>query len=104
MENSTPRVSVVIPAYNQAKYLGDAIQSVLSQTYRDFEIIVVDDGSTDDTPLVVSQLGGNLHYIRQTNQGLAGARNTGIRNAKGSYIALLDSDDIWLPEFLQKIL
>jgi glycosyltransferase involved in cell wall biosynthesis len=81
--NRTPQVSVIIPAYNQAQYLKDAIQSVLSQTYQDFEIIVIDDGSTDNTPLIVSQFGNCLRYIRQDNQGLGGARNTGIRAAEG---------------------
>ena len=104
MKNITPRVSVVIPAYNQAEYLGDAIRSVLSQTYQDFEIIVVDDGSTDNTPLVANEFSDNIRYIRQENKGLAGARNTGIRNAKSTYIALIDSDDIWLPNFLQKMM
>jgi glycosyltransferase involved in cell wall biosynthesis len=104
MKNSNPRVSVVIPAYNQAEYLGDAIQSVLSQTYQDFEIIVIDDGSTDKTPLVANEFSENVCYIRQENKGLAGARNTGIQNAKGTYIALIDSDDIWLPIFLQKMM
>ena len=104
MENRKPHVSVIIPAYNQAKYLGEAIQSVLSQTYLDYEIIVVDDGSTDNTPLVASQFGNNIRYIRQNNEGLGGARNTGIRNANGVYIALLDSDDLWLPDFLESMM
>lgn len=102
------QVSVVIPAYNQAHFLADAMRSVLAQTYTDFELILVDDGSTDDTPAVARQFNGllpnRLHYIRQTNQGLAGARNTGIRSAAGEFVALLDSDDQWLPDYLKKML
>lgn len=97
----TPRVSVIIPAYNQARYLKQAIDSVLAQTYRDFEIIVVDDGSTDDTAAIAAAYGGQIHYIYQENRGLAGARNTGIRAAQGELIGLLDSDDIWLPNYLK---
>jgi glycosyltransferase involved in cell wall biosynthesis len=99
-----PTVSVVIPAYNQAQYLTEAIQSVLAQTYRDFEIIVVDDGSTDDTPIVAKQFSDAVRYVRQDNQGLAGARNTGIHQAQGKYIGLLDSDDQWLPAFLETMM
>ena len=99
-----PTVSVVIPVYNQAQYLTSAIQSVLAQTYRDFEIIVVDDGSTDDTPYVAQQSGDAIRYIRQENQGQAAARNAGIRQAQGEYIALLDSDDQWLPTYLETML
>jgi glycosyltransferase involved in cell wall biosynthesis len=96
----TPTVSVIIPAYNQGRYLGAAIESALAQTYRNFEILVIDDGSTDDTRAVADQFGDRLRYIRQNNQGLAAARNTGIRSAAGQYIALLDSDDEWLPTYL----
>ncbi len=96
-----PHVSVIIPAYNQAQYLGDAIQSVLDQSYNDYEIIVIDDGSTDSTPAVAAQFSEQIRYIRQENQGLAGARNTGIRAARGKLIGLLDSDDQWLPTFLE---
>jgi glycosyltransferase involved in cell wall biosynthesis len=101
---SKPRVSVVIPAYNQADYLAEAIASSLDQTYQDYEIIVVDDGSTDETPAVAQRFGSAVRYIRQENQGLAGARNTGIRHAVGEYIALLDSDDRWSPDFLQTMM
>jgi glycosyltransferase involved in cell wall biosynthesis len=104
VENKPPQVSVVIPAYNQAKYLESAIQSALSQTYQDFEVIVVDDGSTDNTPMVAGKFGNHIQYIRQENRGLGGARNTGIRKAQGNYIALLDSDDQWLPDFLEKLI
>lgn len=95
--------SVVIPAYNQAAYLARAIASVLNQTYPHFEIIIVDDGSTDDTRSVVEEYGGRVRYIWQENQGLAGARNTGIRNARSHLICLLDADDEWLPQYLEKM-
>ena len=103
MNTNTPKFSVVIPAYNQAQFLADAIHSVMFQTYRDFEIIVVDDGSTDNTPQVAQQFGEAIRYIRQTNQGLSAARNTAIRNARAEIIALLDSDDLWEPNFLEKM-
>ena len=99
-----PQVSVVIPAYNQAHYLTLAISSVLAQTFRDFEVIVVDDGSTDDTPLKAQQFGDVIRYIYQDNQGLAGTRNTGICQARGEYIAFLDSDDEWTPTFLETMM
>lgn len=94
-------VSVVIPTYNRALYLRQAIKSVLMQTYKKFEIIVVDDGSTDNTKDVVSQW-PQVRYINQENQRIAVARNTGMKNAKGEYIAFLDSDDLWAPEHLQR--
>jgi glycosyltransferase involved in cell wall biosynthesis len=102
MLRKAPSVSVIIPAYNQAQFLDGAIKSALSQTYQDFEIIVVDDGSTDLTPQVARQFGNNIRYIRQDNQGLGGARNTGIRAAEGEFIGLLDADDEWMPPFLDK--
>ena len=104
MTGILPKVSVIIPAYNQASFLTEAVESVLAQTYHDFEIIVVNDGSTDDTPQVARQFGDTLCYIYQTNQGLAAARNTGIRNARADIIALLDADDIWEPDFLEKMI
>ena len=104
MNENTPKISVIIPTYNQAIYLGAAIQSVLAQTYSDYEVIVIDDGSNDDTETVIKQFGTLVHYFRQENQGLAGARNTGIRRARGSLIAMLDSDDLWLPKFLEKMM
>lgn len=101
MSTATPRLSVVVPAYNQGRYLRDAIQSVLAQLYRDYEIIVVDDGSTDNSRDVVADFQGQVRYIWQENQGLGGARNTGIRAAKGELIGLLDADDQWAPAFLE---
>ena len=95
-------VSVIIPAYNQGSYLEDCIQSVLDQTYQDFEIIIVDDGSTDNTREVGTSFSDSrVHYIYQSNRGLSGARNTGIRNAKGSFISYLNSDDQFLPDKLK---
>lgn len=93
-----PTVSVIIPAYNRADTITRAIKSVLAQTYEDFEIIVVDDGSTDQTCEVVQQIGDwRIRLIRHSsNQGAAAARNTGMKAAGGKYIALLDSDDEWL--------
>jgi glycosyltransferase involved in cell wall biosynthesis len=99
-----PTVSVIIPAFNQARYLAGALQSVLDQSYRDLEIIVIDDGSTDETWSMAQRFGDAIHYIRQNNQGLPSARNRGIRQAQGKYIALLDSDDEWLPQFLESML
>ncbi|MDC0840477.1 glycosyltransferase [Limnospira maxima] len=99
--NQHPRVSVIIPVYNGDRFLGEAIESVLSQTYQDYEIIVVDDGSTDGTSEVVASLGDKIRYFHQENQGSAVARNLGIHQAKGELIAFLDADDFWLlPEKL----
>jgi len=87
-------VSVIIPAYNAARYLGKAIASVQSQGYDPLEILVVDDGSTDTTPAVVQGLRG-VRYLHQTNSGPAAARNAGIAAAQGSFLAFLDADDLW---------
>ena len=85
-------VSVVIPCYNQAHFLGEAIESVLAQTYPHLEIVVVDDGSTDNTGEVAARYPG-VRYVRQENQGLAAARNTGLRHSSGDYLVFLDADD-----------
>ena len=103
MTISNPAVSVVIPAYNQAQYLRQAIDSVLAQTYQNFEIIVVDDGSTDDTAAIAKSYGDRITYLYQENLGLAGARNTGIRHAQNKLIGLLDADDEWLPQYLERM-
>lgn len=101
-----PRVSVIVPAYNSAGYLPFAIDSVLSQTYGDWEIVIVDDGSTDHTQSLVEsyrpKLQDKLRYIHQSNRGLPAARNQGIRCARGEFIALLDADDVWLPHRLER--
>lgn len=99
-----PVISVITATYNRSHLLGRCIQSVLNQTFQDFELIIVDDGSTDDTEKIVSNLSNEkVKYVRhQKNQGGAPARNTGIRLAKGDYIAILDDDDEWMPEILEK--
>ena len=94
------KVSVIIPAYNGDRYIGEAIDSILSQTYSDYEIIVVDDGSTDSTRQVIEQYGSKIQYLSQTNQGVAASRNLGLTQAKGEYVAFLDQDDIFLPHKL----
>lgn len=92
------RVSVVIPAYNSARFLQESIESVRQQTTSVHEIIVVDDGSTDETEKVIQSLGGDIVYIRQANAGVSAARNRGIAQATGEIIAFLDADDLWLPQ------
>ena len=96
-----PNVSIIIPTYNREKFIGAAIQSVLDQTYQDFEVIVVDDGSTDGTVDVVKEFSEKVRYIYQPNQGRSHARNHGLGLAKGRYIAFLDSDDLYLQEKLR---
>lgn len=96
-----PKVSVIIPTYNRADFIEDAVESVLCQTYKDFEIIIVDDGSTDNTKDMLQKFHNKIRYIYKSNGGVASARNAGIKHAQGIYIAFLDSDDLWLPERLQ---
>lgn len=103
-----PLISVVIPTFNRARQTIAAIESVLGQTYPHFEIIVVDDGSTDGSGEVIqtfvthkSEGSHQIHFLRQRNQGASSARNTGIAGAQGDYIAFLDSDDVWIPEKLE---
>lgn len=96
-----PRVSVILPTYQRAHLVGRALQSVLAQSYPDLEVIVVDDGSSDGTRDVIARFTDpRVHYIFQENRGLAGARNTGVRAARGVYIAFLDDDDEYLPDKL----
>jgi len=104
MFSHQPLISVIIPNYNHTRFIPTAIKSVLNQTYPRCEIIVVDDGSTDDSREVVAQFGDKVRYIWQKNQGLAGTRNTGIQAAAGEMIALLDADDEWAPEFLDTMI
>jgi glycosyltransferase involved in cell wall biosynthesis len=99
----SPAVSVIMPAYNVERYIADSIESVLAQTYTDFELVIVNDGSTDGTLAIAERYAARARAIRvvsQENRGLAGARNTGLRNAGGAIFALLDSDDLWMPSFL----
>jgi len=105
-----PNVSVIIPAYNRRYLLQDALESVLRQDYSDYEIIVVDDGSPDNTYNTLKKYKGHIRYIYQKHKGVSSARNTGIRAAEGAYIAFLDSDDLWMPaklsmqmQFIQKM-
>jgi glycosyltransferase involved in cell wall biosynthesis len=98
--SSNPCISVVIPTYNRFWILKEAIDSVLSQKFTDYEVIVVDDGSIDETAALLSDYGDRIVTIHQENKGVSAARNAGILTAKGCYIAFLDSDDTWLPEKL----
>lgn len=100
MESKQPLVSIIIPNYNHAKYVGDAILSILRQTYSNYEIIVVDDGSTDNSREVIAEFQDQVRYIWQENQGLSAARNTGIQAARGQLIGLLDADDMFEADFL----
>lgn len=101
---ATPAVTVIIPVYNGERYLAEAIESVLSQTFGDFELVVVDDGSTDGSQdVALSFFDSRIRYHRQDNGGLSNARNTGIRCAQGELIGMLDSDDRWHPNFLQTL-
>src|SRR5208283_5971540 len=98
--NSTvPRVSVIIPAYNAAATVARTIDSVFGQTFPDFEIICVDDGSNDATLSIVQQYSPRVRLIEQANSGPAAARNNGARNSCGDCLAFLDADDIWAPDF-----
>lgn len=95
------QASVIVSTYNRAHYICEAIDSVLAQNYQNIEIIVVDDGSTDETRAVLRGYGDKIRYFYQENQGLPAARNFGIEKSSGKYLAFLDDDDIWFPEFLE---
>jgi len=99
---SSPLVSVIIPTFNRASVIGRAVENALHQTYRNVEVIVVDDGSTDDTEAQLQAFGDRVTFIRQENRGPSAARNRGIRQAKGEIVAFLDSDDLWLPNKLER--
>jgi glycosyltransferase involved in cell wall biosynthesis len=96
------RVSVIIPTHNHARFVGQAIESALAQTLPPREIIIVDDGSTDDTPRVLEGYADRVSVIRQQNQGVAVARNAGVKLAMGDLVAFLDADDVWLPAKLER--
>lgn len=97
-----PEVSVIIPTYNAAHFLPQAVDSVRAQTFRDVEILVVDDGSTDNTETAILGLGSSVRYFRQPNAGVAVARNRGIAEARGRFVAFLDADDTWYPHKLER--
>jgi len=101
-DEGTPLVSVIIPAFNVAQYISETLASVFAQIFTDFEVIVINDGSPDSEELerVLQPYLNRIIYIRQQNRGPSSARNAGIRRARGCFIALLDSDDVWLPDYL----
>ena len=102
MNPQNPLVTVIITAYNTEKYVKQAIESVIGQTYQHLEIIVVDDGSTDQTGTIAQSFGDKILYVRQENKGESGARNTGVMRATGEYISFLDADDYYVPEKIEK--
>ena len=97
MTEKYPLVSVIIPTYNRAKYLRQCIESVLSQDYPNLEIIVVDNGSTDNTPEILASFGNKIKCLKEEKGGASASRNKGLRAARGEFIAFLDSDDFYLP-------
>ncbi len=102
MENGpSPTVSIIVPTYNRGWIIKEAIESILAQDFDDYELIVIDDGSSDDTPDQLRTYGDRIRFFQQVNRGVSSARNAGIREARGELIALLDSDDTWLPEKLE---
>src|SRR5271167_554440 len=96
------KVSVIVPIYNGAATIGRALASVFAQTFTDYEVVVVNDGSTDDTPAVLAGYGDRIHVVTQANRGLPAARNSGIRASSGEYVAFIDDDDEWMPEMLAR--
>lgn len=102
-QDSAPAVSVVIATYNRARYLAETLESVLSQRFRDFELIVVDDGSTDGTREVLRSYGDRVRSFSQENRGPSAARNLGVRRARGKWIAIQDSDDLCAPNYLESL-
>ena len=97
LAKQVPRFSVIIPTYNRAALLREALESVFAQSFMDYEVIVVDDGSADNTAALIACYGDRIRYCRQENSGPGAARNLGIQNATGEYVAFLDSDDLWFP-------
>ena len=98
--NQQPLVSVIVPVYNGADFLAEAIESIQQQTYRPLEIIIVDDGSTDSGPQIIKEFGNRVQSLRQNNAGPSAARNAGLQLARGEIIGFLDADDLWPPEKL----
>lgn len=99
----SPKISVVIATYNYGKFISRAVDSVLAQTMKNYEIIVVDDGSTDNTQEILAGYGDRIRIIKQENQGYVKAKNRGLREARGEYVILLDADDEFLPQILEKL-
>jgi glycosyltransferase involved in cell wall biosynthesis len=102
LKSKNPLVSVILPTYNRGWILTEAIDSVLAQDYKEYELIVVDDGSTDNTREILDAYGQDIFVLRQANKGVSAARNRGIAEAKGQLVAFLDSDDLWLPRKLSR--
>ncbi len=96
-----PTISIIVPAYNVGPYIAETLDSALAQTRRDFEVIVVNDGSTDDTEARIAPYRDRIVYLRHENRGVMATRNAGLGAARGAYIALLDGDDLWEPRFLE---
>jgi glycosyltransferase involved in cell wall biosynthesis len=99
---ASPTASIVVPAFNAARHIAAALESVFAQTFDDYEVIVVNDGSTDNLAAAIRPFRPRLVYLEQTNLGAASARNAGIRAAHGRYVAFLDADDVWRPAFLDR--
>ena len=99
-----PKVSVIIPAYNVAPYIGETLDSVFAQTFADYEVIVINDGSpdTEDLERALARFIDRVNYLKQENRGASAARNTGLRAAQGEFVAFLDADDLWLPNYLDE--
>lgn len=97
----TAAVSVIVPTYNRCRFLLETVESILQQKFRDFELIVVDDGSTDETQEVLKPYGDQVRYLFQENRGAAVARNRGAKAARGEYLAFCDDDDLWRPDHLE---
>jgi len=102
--NRSPKISIVIPAYNAAVYIGETLASVFAQTLEEYEVIVINDGSPDTEAFerVLDPYGDRIRYFKQENRGASAARNTGLRAARGEFIAFLDADDLWLPNYLEE--
>jgi glycosyltransferase involved in cell wall biosynthesis len=98
----SPLISCIVPVFNGERYLGEALESILNQTYRPIEVIVVDDGSADATPVVIGRYGDRIRSFRQENAGPAAARNKALSEARADFIAFLDADDLWHPEKLER--
>lgn len=97
-----PMVSVIVPVYNGEQWIHQCLESIRAQTFTDYEIIVVDDGSTDNTPQLLAEQGTEIRSFRTENRGVSAARNKGIREARGKYVAFLDADDLWEPDRLER--